>query len=827
MADLCEGMGIMACSHMNDDTDAAVMFGTLTRGRGKIFIHVELKNVKAYQLRVKVKTDSGGAVPAQVFEHDEVSAVVCLPVLRTDQHVELFVGSETGDLRILGSCVVSERGASLVSKFNTARKSSRANLIRNWDGKAFRSRVTGRINIETSETIVIKGILDYFDEFDRHLKPSDIEISVIDVRGENIQSFVCAMGRMDKEAYYSSAHEPYRYLFSSTIDRSRCMDGYIVWAKDRVSGDTVAFDSVCCDEVAPLIEARNEYVRYSDADPRYHDWFLARRATPRLLAEQRAAQESFAYRPLISIIVPLFKTPVDLFRTMIESVACQSYPRFELVLVNASPECAELNSIVNWYASRDERIKVCLLDKNRGITENTNEGIAAATGDFLAFMDHDDVLEPDALYWYVKAINDYPDTDLLYCDEDRLDGVVYASPFFKPDWDIDYLMGFNYVCHMLMVRSSLLRQIDYRPGSEYDGAQDHHLTFVAGERARNIFHVRRVLYHWRRHALSLTGSQAKQRELEEAQRLCVQGHLDRCDIDAKAVMGLRRAERCAVDYAIPRHPLVSFIIPNYNSFPVLKRCIDSFIELTKWPNYEIVIVENNSTDPELFTYYRELERKHANIQVVTCILEHGFNFSRLINFGVSAAHGDYLLMLNNDTEALQPEWLDLMMGICMRDDVGCVGAKLLYPDDTIQHVSVAVGRGLGPYEVPDATFYDNPGYLELNVLPHQASAVTGAVLLTKRSAFDKVGGMDEDLPNDYNDVDYCLRIREAGYAVVAQPEAIVRHYHSVSRGVSLSDKWCHDIGFYFSRWGRYLYGGDPFYSVNFGSMNASCGLFDR
>lgn len=809
--------------------EAGVSFKSLSRGRGKIFIYVELAGISASQLAVRARTDEGCPVPAQILEcvENENAAVICLPVLHADQHVELSVRGGAGNVPPLSSCVVTERGAALVSKLNTLRKNALANSIRNWDIRAIRSRVTGRINIDAPDAMIIRGILDYHDEYDEHLAPDDMDIAVLDSSGRNIQSFTCSMGKMDIDTSYSDLHEPYRYLFSSTIDRSRCMDGYVVWIRNRNSGDTVAFDSVCQDEVAPLIEARNEYVRYSDADSGYHSWFISRRATPRLLHEQRIAQENFAYRPLISVVVPLFQTPIDLFEEMIESVLNQTYPRFELVLVNASPESMELGLVVERYASSDDRIKVCPLDENMGITENTNMGIASASGDFLAFMDHDDALEPDALYWYVKAINDYPNTDLLYCDEDRLDGTVYASPFFKPDWDIDYLMGFNYVCHMLMVRSDLLHQAGYHPGSAYDGAQDHHLTFVVGELARNIFHVRRVLYHWRRHTLSLTGSKSKQAELEEAQRLCVQGHLDRCNIEAKAIMGLRRAGRCAIEYIIHEHPLVSLIIPNYNSLSVLKRCIDSFMSLTTWPNYEIVIVENNSTDPDLFEYYRCLEQNHANVRTVTCYLEHGFNFSQLINCGVDAAKGDYLLMLNNDTEALQPEWLDLMMGICMRDDVGCVGAKLLYPDNTVQHVSVAVGRGLGPYEVPDPIFHDNPGYLELNVLPHQASAVTGAVLLTKRSVFDQVHGMDEKLPNDYNDVDYCLRVRKAGYAVVSQSEAIVRHYHSVSRGVSLSDKWCHDIGYYFDRWGRYLYEGDPFYSVNFGSMNASYGIRDR
>lgn len=817
----------MGCLLTNSEVAIAALFRTLSRGRGRIYIYVELAGVSAARLVARSRTESHGAVPAQIFELDESSAVLCIPVLHSNQLVELFAREDDGGLSLLNSCTVSERGASLVSKFNTLIKSPLSSMIRNWDLRATRSRVVGRINIDSPDKLVIKGILDYSDELDGHLSPDDLEISVIDLEGENIQSSICGTGKIDGGGSFSNLHKPYRYLFSSTVDRERCMGGYIVWVRDSASGDTVAFDSVCEDEVMPLIEARNEYVRYSDADARYHDWFMERRATPRVLAEQHMAQENFTERPLVSIIVPLFNTPSDLFRMMVESVLSQSYPNLELVLVNASPESTELCSIVNKYAGMDNRISVCTLDGNKGITENTNAGIAAATGDFLAFMDHDDVLEPDALYWYIKAINDYPHTDLLYCDEDRLDGEIFASPFFKPDWDIDYLMGFNYVCHMLMVRSSLLHRIGYCPGSEYDGAQDYHLTFVAGECARNIFHVRKVLYHWRRHAQSLTGSQTKQHELEEAQRLCVQGHLDRCGIDARAVMGQRRPGRCAVNYSVHDYPLVSFIIPNYNSLPVLRRCIDSFTSLTEWPCYEIVIVENNSTDHELFEYYLELEKEHANVRVVTCELKHGFNFSRLINFGVAASRGDYLLMLNNDTEALQPNWLNLMMGICMRDDVGCVGAKLLYPDNTIQHVSVAVGRGIGPYEVPDPTFYDNPGYLELNVLPHQASAVTGAVLLTKREVFDAVGGLDEGLPNDYNDVDYCLRVREAGYAVVSQPEAVVRHYHSVSRGLSLSDKWCHDIGYYFKRWGRYLYEGDPFYSVNFGSMNASYGLSDH
>ena len=564
----------------------------------------------------------------------------------------------------------------------------------------------------------------------------------------------------------------------------------------------------------------------TDRDVRYDDWFTNRHRIGRNgLALQVLAAPRMEIRPVFSIIVPLFKTPLLFLEEMVESVIGQSYPYFELLLVNASPEDGELYEAVEAYCRSDERIRHIPLEGNYGITENTNYGIRAATGDFLAFLDHDDVIEPDLLYRYAQGINDYPETDLLYCDEDHLQDGKYIVPFFKPDWDPDLLCSENYVCHMLTVRKSIVDGFDELPDSRFDGSQDHNMTFLVGEKARNVYHARRVLYHWRIHEQSTAGKGASQKSYAlEAERLAVQGHLDRCGINAEAVMEKRIPTRCEVVYRFDEHPGVSIVIPNKDAVDVLRTCVDSILEKTAWPEYEIVIVENNSEDTATFDFYKELEARDPRIRVVTSETGGVFNFSKVINDGFAAARYEYCLMLNNDTAVIEKDWLEQMMGPCMREEIGAVGCKLLYPDDSYQHVGVAVGRGTGPYHVDMGLPEGTMGYYESDVLTHRVSAVTGACLLTKKSVFDQVGGLDEELAVNFNDIDYCLRLQKAGYAVLLQLATKLYHYESVSRSPSTSKEnivaFTREHGLFMSRWDRYVTLGEHYHSKNFKFMNA-------
>ena len=576
-------------------------------------------------------------------------------------------------------------------------------------------------------------------------------------------------------------------------------------------------------QVCTMREAWRDATLPIDQNPEYDEWFRTKhRITPSELNIQRHLSEHMTPETTFSIIVPLYQTPIDFLNEMVRSVLAQSYPHFELILVNASPENPRLCQTVLDYCRSDRRIREVRLDANLGITENTNAGIRAATGTFLAFLDHDDVIEPDLLYWYAKGVRDYPTTDLLYCDEDHLTDGRYVLPFIKSDWDLDRLRTENYVCHMLAVRRSVVDGFGSLPSPEMDGSQDHNMALMVGERARNVFHVRRVLYHWRAHENSTAGAEGTQQKSYalEAERLAVQGHLDRTETGATAVMGARRATRVDVVHSFDLQPLVSIVIPNKDMADVLGRCVESIRSLTTWKNYEIVIVENGSTEPETFAYYQKIVADDKRVRVVTHVPEEGFNFSELINTGFRQARGDYLLMLNNDIEVLTADWIEQLMGICQRENVGGVGAKLLYPDDTIQHVGVFVGNRLGPTHTNMHLPASDEGYYEVNELPHRMSAATGACLLTKRAAWEQVGGLDENLPVDYNDIDFCLRLRKAGLAVVVQTNAVLRHYESVSRGHNDDEAslegFTRSRGRFNSAWPRVVAEPDPYCSPTFG-----------
>ena len=552
----------------------------------------------------------------------------------------------------------------------------------------------------------------------------------------------------------------------------------------------------------------------AERDPAYQEWFLEHhRTSERELEMQR--KRYFEVRPVFSIIVPLYKTPLDYFHEMVESVLNQTYGRFELILVNASPENEKLSSAVDAYVERDSRVRRVDIAENLGITLNTNEGIKVATGDFVAFFDHDDILEPDILYRYAQGINDYPDTDLLYCDEDKYIEGKYEAPHLKPDWNPDLLCGCNYVTHMLTVRKSVLDTLEL-PGKEFDGAQDYHMTFRIAEKARNVFHARKVLYHWRVHPGSTAAASDAKPYTAIAGLRAVQAHLDRTGIDGTACHA-KLANYYYIDYHFDEPPLVSIVIPNKDMAPVLTDCVDSILHKTDYANYEVVIVENGSVEPETFACYEELQ-KDERVRVVAFDTGGEFNFSKIINFGFNEAKGDYLLMLNNDTKVIEPAWLRSMMGIAQREDVGAVGAKLVYPDMTIQHAGVTVNRS-NPLHIGEKLPYDAVDFFNYLNMTCDLVAVTGACLLTKRPVFEKVGGMDESFASDYNDVDFCLKMVAEGLRVVYDPQAFLFHYESLSRDVGESSERqllrVREASRLQQKWPAYWALGDPFLSLNF------------
>ena len=548
----------------------------------------------------------------------------------------------------------------------------------------------------------------------------------------------------------------------------------------------------------------------------YGPWFESKRPTEQELEQQR--KKKFQYEPVISIAVPVYKTPIPFLKQMVDSVRNQTYSKWELCIVNASPEEKEMHQILDEYVKMDKRIRVKDLKDNLGIAENTNEALAMGTGEFVGLLDHDDLLAPQALYRMVQAMNSgkyQGNVDVLYSDEDKvtMDLSEHFQPHFKPDFNLDLLRSNNYITHFFVVRTSLVKEVGgFR--REYDGAQDYDFIFRCVEKAENICHIPEILYHWRTHKASTADNPASKMYAFEAGKRAIEGNLQRTGtrgiVDHTKDYGFYQ-----VKYPVSGQPLVSIIIPNKDQKESLEKCLNSVFEKTTYKNYEIIIVENNSTSQATFDYYKDLE-KRENVKII--VWKSSFNYSAINNFGVKEANGEYLLFLNNDVEVINPEWMEEMLGNCQREEVGIVGAKLYYPDDTIQHAGIIIGIG----GVAGHAFLNTPrsrtGYLHKASLQMNLSAVTAACMMMKKKAFEQIGGFEEKLQVAFNDVDLCLRTVSAGYLVVYNPKVELYHFESKSRGTEDSEekvrRFQGEIEFMRTRWIDILKEGDPYYNKN-------------
>ena len=480
-------------------------------------------------------------------------------------------------------------------------------------------------------------------------------------------------------------------------------------------------------------------------------------------------------------MVPLYKTEPEYLRQLIASVQAQTYGNWELCLSDGSGSGSPLTEILKKYQEQDSRIRVVSSQEPLQISENTNAAIGIASGAFVAFADHDDVLTANALFEYVKAYNENPDLKIFYSDEDKMtmDGNKFFQPHMKPDFNLDLLCSVNYICHLFMAEKSLVDQVGMlRP--EYDGAQDYDFIFRCVEATDQICHVPKILYHWRSHEQSTSENPESKRYAFDAGQRAVQAHYDRIGVKAEVFqgeyLGLYRTK-----FLRDRDPLLSIIIPNKDHIEDLKRCMDSIEEKSTYRNYEYLIVENNSTQKETFAYYEQLEAKNPRVRVL--YWDGPFNYSAINNFGAKEAKGEYLLLLNNDTEIINPDCLEELLGYCMREDVGIVGARLYYEDDTIQHAGVVLGFG----GIAGHCFVQQPrsstGYCHRIICAQDYSAVTAACMMVKKEIFDAVGGLSEDLQVAFNDIDFCIKVRDYGKLVVYNPYAELYHYESKSRGL--------------------------------------------
>ena len=547
----------------------------------------------------------------------------------------------------------------------------------------------------------------------------------------------------------------------------------------------------------------------------YDTWLRIMRVSRQELFEQRKTK--FSYAPKFSVVVPLYHTPAKFLKDLVRSMMYQSYANWELCLVNASPEDVHLTSLLENWAMRDKRIRVIRLEKNLGIAQNTNAGIAASTGEFIAFLDHDDFLEPDALFCYADALNKDKTIDVFYSDEDKTDEYAahYFYPHFKSDFNIDLLHANNYMCHFLAVRKSLVDTVGGL-NEKFDGAQDYDFVLRLTENTKKIYHCPRILYHWRCSNQSTAANQGNKMYAIHAGKAALNAHYKRIGWNARAQEG-------AVDgwyqtkFTLKEEPLVSILIPNKDHTDDLDVCLNSFFERADYQNYEFIIIENNSVLPETFAYYEKIEKEHDNVKVV--YWEAGFNYSAINNFGFKFAKGDYIMLLNNDVELITPDIFQSMLGFCMRPEVGIVGAKLLYNDHTVQHAGVLVGAGGLADHVFKGIHEDDPGYMGRAISSQDVSAVTAACLLVKRSVYEEVGGLEEEFQVAFNDVDFCLKVRKAGYLIVYDADVKLFHYESKSRGMEDTTerfiRFGNEMMLLNSKWDILSTFVDPYYNPNF------------
>lgn len=546
----------------------------------------------------------------------------------------------------------------------------------------------------------------------------------------------------------------------------------------------------------------------------YKKWFAIHKVTQEELDNQKKAK--FDYEPKISIIVPTYNTPVKYLEEMIQSVIDQSYSNWQLCIADGSCGNAKLEKVLEEYHNKDSRIIYKLLDSNKGIAGNTNAALELADGEITGLLDHDDTLEPDALYEVVKAFQDKL-VDAVYTDEDKILGPdwINVDPNFKPDYNIDLLRSHNYITHFFCVKTELLKEIGGFK-AEYDGAQDYDVILRCTEKARKTRHIAKILYHWRMHDKSTAANPASKAYCHEAGRKAVEDHLKRLGIPGKVELS-KLFGGSRVIYETPGNPLVSIVIPNKDHIDDLDKCVRSLFNVNTYKNIEVIIVENNSTQKETFEYYDSIQKEYSDVRVL--MWKSGFNYSAINNFGVKEAKGDYILLLNNDTEMIAPDSISDMLGYCMRPDVGIVGAKLLYPDGTIQHAGVIIGLGgiAGHAFIGlDANQY---GYMSRAYLSSDYSAVTAACLMISKDIYNEVGGLCEEYAVAFNDVDFCMKVRSKGYLVVYDAFSQWYHYESKSRGYEDTEekqlRFKGEIETFKSKWQKELDEGDPFYNRNF------------
>jgi GT2 family glycosyltransferase len=547
----------------------------------------------------------------------------------------------------------------------------------------------------------------------------------------------------------------------------------------------------------------------------YHSWLQHHQRRTEDADELRRAIEAFRWRPRISVVTPVYNTDPRWLRRAVESVRAQVYPEWELCLGDDGSTRQETVAALTAMSELDSRIRVARMPRNGGISAASNAALATATGEFIALLDHDDEIPPDALFEVARMLNAHPDADVIYTDEDKLefDG-THSEPFFKPDWSPEYLRSSMYLGHLGVYRRELVNALGgFRPA--YDGSQDYDLALRATERTNAVYHIPRILYHWRKIPGSAAGDQVAKPWALDAARRALSDHLARQPIPATVVAepgnGLWR-----VQYRIVGEPLVTIVIPTDSRIArgpdgdrdLLRQCLRSIVDRTTYKNYELLVVDNGRLSPGVQDLLPHIPHRRVIYEPAT-----PFNFAAKINFAASHARGEHLLLLNDDTEVISGEWLTAMLEFSQQPEIGAVGGKLYYPDGRIQHVGVVLGIGGGACHVLAGQAGDSPGYFGSALVIRNYSAVTGACCMTRRAVFDEVSGFDERFALDFNDVDYCLRVRARGYRIVGTPFARLYHYEGATFGSRERVVNPQEIKALGERW-QHVIDADPYYSPN-------------
>ncbi|UZA70835.1 glycosyltransferase family 2 protein [Pseudomonas viridiflava] len=525
---------------------------------------------------------------------------------------------------------------------------------------------------------------------------------------------------------------------------------------------------------------------------------------------------TWALKPLLSIVMPVYNPPIEMLREAIESVKNQIYFNWELCIADDASTDHRVRLFLDQCAKADHRIKVTYREENGHISKASNSALDIAVGEFIVLMDNDDTLPEHALFWVTKTINKHPDAAIIYSDEDKIDEQgVRSGPYFKTDWNLYLFRSHNMICHLGVYRRALVESVGrFRLGME--GAQDYDLALRCSEQAdpAQIIHIPRILYHWRMHAGSTAMSGDEKPYAQNAGQKALDEHLKRSGIAGRAELldfGMYR-----VHYDLPaRKPLVSLIIPTRNAYALVKQCIESIRHKTLYPNYEIILVDNGSDDPQSLHYFDLLSK----LKGITVIRDDGeFNYSAINNNAVEHANGELVGLINNDIEVISPEWLDEMVSLALQPNAGAIGARLWYPDDRLQHGGVVMGPLTLAGHAHKMLPRGHHGYFGRASLIQGMSAVTAACLIVKKSIFQKVGGLNEnDLKIAFNDVDLCLKIMDAGYQNIWTPNADLYHHESATRGLEDTPekvkRFISEVVYMQTKW-KDIIQNDPFYNPN-------------